>query len=120
MGLVCVDTLYSVTSDQEPLVDLVEICERSGCQLIADESHALGIHGPIGNGLAAEYGVAERIAYRNGEPGQSVFWTGRNRYRELPLQRLPTLPITQHNLQLHCLTARHSRTTRGTASDQHR
>lgn len=63
-GIVGVDTLYSVTGDQAPLIDLVEVCERHGCMLVADESHALGVFGPRGEGLAVAHGVAERIAYR--------------------------------------------------------
>lgn len=91
-GLVCVDTLYSVTGDQAPLADLVEVCERSGCQLVADESHALGVYGPSGNGLAVEYGLTERIAYRTASlakafSGRAGIITGSRRFSNyLPYQ----------------------------------
>jgi CAI-1 autoinducer synthase len=63
-GIVCVDTIYSVTGDRAPLADIVDVCERSDCCLIADESHALGVDGPCGSGIAVEYGLQSRIAFR--------------------------------------------------------
>lgn len=63
-GVVCVDTLYSTTGDTAPLTDIVEACDEFGATLVADESHALGVLGPRGNGLAAALGLAERVAFR--------------------------------------------------------
>lgn len=63
-GVVCVDTLYSTTGDLAPLTEIVAVCEEYGSTLIADESHALGVYGPLGNGLAVELGLADRIAFR--------------------------------------------------------
>ncbi|MEV7723109.1 aminotransferase class I/II-fold pyridoxal phosphate-dependent enzyme [Streptomyces sp. NPDC087917] len=47
-GTVCVDTLYSTTGDVAPLAEIVALCRRHGCTLVADESHVLGVHGPLG------------------------------------------------------------------------
>ncbi|MET7391735.1 alpha-hydroxyketone-type quorum-sensing autoinducer synthase [Streptomyces sp. NPDC005529] len=63
-GTVCVDTLYSTTGDLAPLADIVTLCTRYGCTLVADESHALGVNGPLGNGLAVELGLHEQIPFR--------------------------------------------------------
>jgi CAI-1 autoinducer synthase len=63
-GLVAFDTLYSVTGDLCPLADLVEVAARTGCSLIADESHTLGVLGPGGAGLVVALGLADRVAYR--------------------------------------------------------
>ncbi|GAA0650867.1 hypothetical protein GCM10010174_88260 [Kutzneria viridogrisea] len=56
-GLIAFDTLYSVTGDLCPLVEYVDLAEWTGCALIADESHALGVLGPSGAGLVAELGL---------------------------------------------------------------
>jgi CAI-1 autoinducer synthase len=63
-GLIVVDALYSTNGSLAPLVELVEIAERSGCILIVDESHSLGTHGPRGAGLVAELGLSERVHFR--------------------------------------------------------
>jgi len=63
-GLIAFDTLYSVTGDLCPLADLVRVADRTGCDLIADESHTLGVLGPGGAGLVAALGLAGRVAYR--------------------------------------------------------
>ena len=63
-GLIVVDALYSTNGSVAPLVELVEIAERSGCLLIVDESHSLGTHGPRGAGLVAALGLSERVHFR--------------------------------------------------------
>ena len=63
-GLIAFDTLYSVTGDLCPLADLAEVAARTGCPLIADESHTLGVLGPAGAGLVAALGLTDRVAYR--------------------------------------------------------
>jgi CAI-1 autoinducer synthase len=63
-GLIAVDTLYSVTGDFCPLAVLTELAGATGCELIADESHTLGVVGPRGAGLAAALGLSGRVAYR--------------------------------------------------------
>ncbi|MBW8487054.1 alpha-hydroxyketone-type quorum-sensing autoinducer synthase [Actinomadura parmotrematis] len=63
-GLIAVDTLYSVGGDFCPLPEIVEVAERSGCAVVADESHTLGVLGPDGAGLVPALGLAGRVAYR--------------------------------------------------------
>jgi CAI-1 autoinducer synthase len=63
-GLIAVDTLHSVTGDLCPLAEVVEIAERNGCPLIADESHTLGVLGPGGAGLTVALGLVDRVTFR--------------------------------------------------------
>ncbi|MHA6761111.1 alpha-hydroxyketone-type quorum-sensing autoinducer synthase [Streptacidiphilus sp. PAMC 29251] len=63
-GVIAVDALYSVTGDLCPLAELVAVAERTGCAVIADESHTLGVLGPQGAGLTVALGLADRVAYR--------------------------------------------------------
>lgn len=63
-GLIVADTVYSTTGDICPLRDFVEIAERQGCMLVVDESHAAGIRGPQGAGLASELGLTDRVHFR--------------------------------------------------------
>lgn len=63
-GIVVVDSIYSTTGSIAPLGKIVEICEAQGCLLVADESHSLGTHGPNGEGLVVELGLAERVHFR--------------------------------------------------------
>jgi len=63
-GVVVVDSIYSTTGSIAPLRAIVDICEATGCVLVADESHSLGSHGPNGEGLVVELGLAERVHFR--------------------------------------------------------
>lgn len=63
-GLIAFDTLYSVTGDFCPLAGLADVAGRTGCDLVADESHTLGVLGPDGAGLVAALGLADQVAYR--------------------------------------------------------
>jgi CAI-1 autoinducer synthase len=63
-GVVVVDSVYSTSGSIAPLREIVEICEAQGCILVADESHSLGTHGPNGEGLVVELGLADRVHFR--------------------------------------------------------
>ena len=63
-GLVAVDAVYSTSGAIAPLKDLVSVCEKSGCALIVDESHSLGVFGERGEGLTASLGLASRVHFR--------------------------------------------------------
>jgi CAI-1 autoinducer synthase len=63
-GLVVADAVYSTTGDICPLADFVDIADRQGCLVLLDESHAVGVRGPRGAGLAAELGLIDRVAFR--------------------------------------------------------
>ncbi|HYM33150.1 MAG TPA: alpha-hydroxyketone-type quorum-sensing autoinducer synthase [Candidatus Cybelea sp.] len=63
-GLITVDTVYSTNGDVCPLEEVVDIADRHGCMVVADESHAAGLRGPAGAGLTAELGLTERVHFR--------------------------------------------------------
>jgi CAI-1 autoinducer synthase len=63
-GLIVADSVYSTTGNICPLADIVDIAERQGCMLVLDESHAVGVRGPGGTGLAAELGLIDRVHFR--------------------------------------------------------
>lgn len=62
-GIVVVDSLYSAMGDMAPLDCLVEIAEESGCVLVVDESHALGVYGDRGEGLVAMHGLSGGVDF---------------------------------------------------------
>ena len=51
------ETVFSMSGDITPLVDLVFLADRFGLGLIVDEAHATAVHGPSGRGIAAETGA---------------------------------------------------------------
>jgi len=63
-GLIVADTVYSTTGDICPLADFVEVAESQGCMLLMDESHAVAVRGPSGNGLVGELGLSDRVHFR--------------------------------------------------------
>ena len=63
-GVILVDTVYSTNGSVCPLRDIADIAAARGCVLIADESHSLGTHGPNGEGLVVELGLADRVHFR--------------------------------------------------------
>ena len=63
-GVIVVDALYSTNGSLAPLLELLEIAERSDCVVVVDESHSLGTHGPQGAGLVEEWGLGHRVHFR--------------------------------------------------------
>lgn len=63
-GIVGVDAIYATVGDRCVLADIVDVCEAVGAMLVVDESHAIGVIGPNGDGLAAELGLADRVSLR--------------------------------------------------------
>jgi CAI-1 autoinducer synthase len=62
-GLVIVDSVYSTTGALCPLTEIVEVCEKTGCMILVDESHSLGTHGSQGKGLCAALGLSDRVHF---------------------------------------------------------
>jgi CAI-1 autoinducer synthase len=63
-GLVLVDAVYSAYGTICPLDEIAALCERTGCILVVDESHAIGVYGPHGEGLVHTLGLTEKVHYR--------------------------------------------------------
>ncbi|MEQ1879976.1 MAG: alpha-hydroxyketone-type quorum-sensing autoinducer synthase [Burkholderiales bacterium] len=63
-GVILVDTVYSTNGSLCPLREVADISARRNCVVVADESHSLGTHGPNGEGLVVELGLAGQIQFR--------------------------------------------------------
>jgi CAI-1 autoinducer synthase len=63
-GVVAVDALYSTLGTFCRINEFLEVCEATGCILVVDESHAMGVVGKHGEGLVSSLGLADRVHYR--------------------------------------------------------
>lgn len=63
-GIIVVDSVYSTSGNIAPLKEIADICDAQGCVFVVDESHSLGTHGPNGEGLVVEMGLAGRVHFR--------------------------------------------------------
>jgi len=70
--LLATESVFSMDGDRAPLAGVVELKERYGAWLMLDEAHAVGLHGPLGQGLAAADGLTGRIEIRMGTLGKAV------------------------------------------------
>jgi CAI-1 autoinducer synthase len=63
-GVIAVDALYGINGSLAPLPDLCDIADQTGCVLVVDESHSLGVYGQGGEGLTAGLGLAHRVHFQ--------------------------------------------------------
>lgn len=63
-GVVLVDSVYSTNGSVCPLSDLVPLAYDAGCVVVVDESHSLGTHGPMGEGLVYELELIDKVHFR--------------------------------------------------------
>lgn len=63
-GIVIVDAIYSSNGTICSLADILAVSERYGCEVIADESHSIGVCGRNGQGMVSLLGLTDKVKYR--------------------------------------------------------
>ncbi|CAH1775318.1 unnamed protein product [Owenia fusiformis] len=75
-GFIIVDSLYSSLGTIVPLKDICDLADKYGSALIVDESHGLGAHGDLGNGIVCQQGLEDRVHFRTAGLTKGLASTG--------------------------------------------
>jgi 8-amino-7-oxononanoate synthase len=59
--VIVTESVFSMEGDVAPLRTLLDLAREHGAEVIVDESHATGVCGPQGRGIAAEHGCERDI-----------------------------------------------------------
>jgi 8-amino-7-oxononanoate synthase len=59
--IIVTDSVFSMEGTLVPLAEICAVAEEVGARLYVDESHALGVLGPSGRGLAEQLGLLDRV-----------------------------------------------------------
>ncbi|MEV7829648.1 alpha-hydroxyketone-type quorum-sensing autoinducer synthase [Streptomyces subrutilus] len=63
-GVILVDSVYSTDGSTCPLRETADLAAEYDCVLVVDESHSLGTHGDLGDGMTAGLGLTDRVHFR--------------------------------------------------------
>lgn len=69
---ICVESIYSTDGSLAPLSQMVHLAGKYAANLIVDEAHAIGVRGPQGRGLVAEYGLTHTVFAQVSTFGKSL------------------------------------------------
>jgi len=70
--VIATDAVFSMDGDLAPLMDLVELAQRSGARTVVDEAHAVGNLGPGGRGAIARAGLEGEVDVLVGTLGKAL------------------------------------------------
>ncbi|HVT04102.1 MAG TPA: 8-amino-7-oxononanoate synthase [Thermoanaerobaculia bacterium] len=73
---VVVESLFSMDGDEAPLTDYAALCDATGCALIVDEAHAVGVFGTSGSGLIEESGIGDSVFLSINTAGKALGVSG--------------------------------------------
>jgi 8-amino-7-oxononanoate synthase len=59
--LVVTDSLFSMEGTAIDLPEIIRLVKKSGARLMLDESHAIGVMGPTGRGVAEHYNLTSEV-----------------------------------------------------------
>ena len=74
--LIITESIFSMDGDAAPLREIVALNEKYCAWLMVDESHAIGIIGKNGRGLADQLGVSDQIEIQMGTLGKALGASG--------------------------------------------
>jgi 8-amino-7-oxononanoate synthase len=74
--IVVTESVFSMDGDRAPLGELIELKKRFGALLLLDEAHAIGVLGPNGRGLAAEFGLERDVDVQMGTLSKALGVSG--------------------------------------------
>jgi 8-amino-7-oxononanoate synthase len=61
---IALESVYSMDGDKANLLEISNLCEKYGANLIVDEAHATGVFGKNGKGLVNELGLENKVFAR--------------------------------------------------------
>ena len=97
--LIVTETIFSMDGDEAPLLGIVELAQKHGAMVMADEAHATGIFGANGAGVVARLGLGELVLVQMGTLGKALggfgaYVAGSGALRDLLINRCRSFIFT--------------------------